>query len=281
MRLVASTRTLRPWLGVGAAAVALAFVGSASATTFSISGSMEGDLRVNPGTTIFGGFDFTMPGSHPAATVSFVGLQVSIPYRCGSGPILGSLVFAVNQSAITIPANNNDWYPSGDQKSPLVLQAQATVPDVCNGGEVRMDQGATFSGDIRSTDTSDVVHIRFHYGPGSSSKSWSGTLSVIPDPTPPTAVGVTSLAAARNGNAVTVTWRWPSADILGFSVYRQDGAQRVRLNRHLIRSSGLVGSYRFVDAHAPATATLYWVRAVRLDGRSVWVGRVAAARATA
>jgi hypothetical protein len=92
---------------------------------------------------------------------------------------------------------------------------------------------------------------------------------------------LSSLAASRAGKIVVVTWRSPhAADVLGFDVYRQDGAGRVRLNGRLISDPGAFGgSYRFVDDQAPVKATRYWVQAVHSGGARTWLGSAAAEHA--
>lgn len=41
-----------------------------------------------------------------------------------------------------------NWYPSADLKSSLVYQASIPVPDLCGGGQVRLDKGGTFTATI-------------------------------------------------------------------------------------------------------------------------------------
>ena len=43
---------------------------------------------------------------------------------------------------------SDQWYPSGDQHSPLVYQGSVTVPDLCGGGQLRLDQGGTFTASV-------------------------------------------------------------------------------------------------------------------------------------
>jgi hypothetical protein len=267
-------------VGGVAASAALFAVASASGTIVPVHGSMEGDMKANPGTVISGGFSVTMPGSHAAAVLTLQNATITIPARCGSGAVVGNVVITLAQPSINIGQNDGAWYPSGNQSDPSVLQGSATVPDLCSGGQVRMDQGADFSANAISSNSKDAVHLRFHYGKPNSSFSWSGTTSFIPD-NPPTAVRLSSLAASRSNTGVAVTWRSPhGAGLLGFNLYRQDGARRVQVNTHLIVDSGAsAGSYRFFDRHAPAHATRYWVQAVGLDGSRTWLGSVAAEHA--
>jgi hypothetical protein len=82
-----------------------------------------------------------------------------------------------------VPANSSAWFPSGDQHSPLVYQGSFLVPaSLCSTGQVRLQHGGEFTALLKSTDTADPVHVRWHYrgvfaGDGSTSGSWSGTNS--------------------------------------------------------------------------------------------------------
>jgi hypothetical protein len=142
--------------------------------------AMEGDLKVAPGSTLQVGYDFTMPGSHPAATVTFVGARVVFHATCVSGTGGATLTVPINDQAYPDAANSSAWLPSGDQSNAVTYQGSLTVPDVCNGGLVRLQQGGTFMTGITSTDTSDKVNVRWHYRDGTDSGGWSGTLGVIP-----------------------------------------------------------------------------------------------------
>src|SRR5215471_11364202 len=96
--------------------------------------AMEGDLKVSPGTPLMAGYDFTIPGSHPAIDVLFVNPLVTFQAQCVAGGGGGTLLLPLSSSLITVPQNNSDWFPSGDQHSPAVYQGSAVVPDLCAGG---------------------------------------------------------------------------------------------------------------------------------------------------
>jgi hypothetical protein len=143
--------------------------------------AMEGNLRLSPGATLEAGYDFTMPGNHPAATVTFVGAMVTFAWTCVSGPGNGNLVVSMpDQQSYTDTQNRSAWYPSGQQNSPSVYQGSTSVPDVCNGGQVSFQAGGTFSAGVSSTDTTDKVNVRWHYSGNGSAGGWSGTKSVVP-----------------------------------------------------------------------------------------------------
>ena len=143
--------------------------------------AMEGNLTLSPGATLQAGYDFTMPGSHPTATVNFVGANVTFAWTCASGPGNGTLVVPMADQNYTDPQSSPSWYPSGDQNSSLVYQGSIAVPDECSGGLVSFRAGGTFSTGISSTDTTDKVNVRWHYSGNGSAGGWSGTKSVVPN----------------------------------------------------------------------------------------------------
>jgi hypothetical protein len=106
--------------------------------------AMEGDLKVNPGTTLKIGYDFTLPGNSNTYNVVVANPQVTFTVRCVSGAAPSSSTLTVNMPTQAYAVTNQNWYPSGDQKSPLVYQGSIAVPDLCGGGQVRLDKGGTF-----------------------------------------------------------------------------------------------------------------------------------------
>jgi len=143
--------------------------------------AMEGDLKVAAGTTLLVGYDFTIPGSHAEAIVSFRDASVSFQATCASGGGgQGAIVVALPNASYLDPENSSAWYPSGDQHSTAVYQGVTSVPDLCDGGLVRLQKGGTFSATVASSDTSEKVNVRWHYSANGTSGSWSGTRSVLP-----------------------------------------------------------------------------------------------------
>ncbi len=137
--------------------------------------AMEGDLKVAPGTSLLVGYDFTIPGNHPEATVSFLDGSVTFQATCESGSAQGTIVVPLAAASYTDPQDSSAWYPSGDQHSASVYQGSTSIPDLCDGGIVRLKQGGTLTATIASTDPSHKVNVRWHYSANGSSGSWSGT----------------------------------------------------------------------------------------------------------
>lgn len=107
--------------------------------------AMEGDLKVSPGTTLKVGYDFTVPGNHASFPLTVGMPQVVFAVHCVSGATPSASTFTVSMPTQTYSVTNDQWYPSGDQSSPLVYQGSIAVPNLCGGGELRLDQGGTFT----------------------------------------------------------------------------------------------------------------------------------------
>jgi len=207
-----------------------------------ISGSMEGDYKFNSGDWIGGGFTFQMTGAKPAQTVQFNGATVSMPVSCASDSshtIVGTIVIALSGGPYSTTSGASDWYPFtgphsdstyNDGFDPADWQGNEQAPNLCGGGQMEDQTGATFAANVTSTDTTDQLMVRFHYGPhgnpgntvdcgdpsqntpagaASCGASWSGTMNVTPGPpSPPPSVpdGIpTLLALAGVGGAAAVT----------------------------------------------------------------------------
>lgn len=110
--------------------------------------AMEGDLKVAPGTTLEVGYDFTLPSNSFPYIVTFVNPQVVFTARCVSGATPSASTFTVTMPDQSYDDSSQAWLPSGDQHSSLVYQASIAVPDLCNGGAVRLDKGGTFTADV-------------------------------------------------------------------------------------------------------------------------------------
>ena len=110
--------------------------------------AMEGDLHLNPGATLKAGYDFTLPGNHNTLTLNVDNPSVVFTVHCASGANPSSSRLTVPMPTQSYLVTNDQWIPSGDQSSPLVYQGQITVPDLCGGGALRLDQGGTFTASL-------------------------------------------------------------------------------------------------------------------------------------
>jgi hypothetical protein len=143
--------------------------------------AMNGGMKVAQGSTLSVGYDFKMPGSHPSATVGFMGTTVTFAATCASGtPGSATIVVEPADQSYVVPANSSAWYPSADQNDSSTYQGSKTVPSFCDPGAlVRLQQGGTFHTNVSSTDTQDKVTVRWHYKAGTGG-GWSNSYTVIP-----------------------------------------------------------------------------------------------------
>ena len=110
--------------------------------------AMEGDLKVSPGTTLKAGYDFTVPGNSSSFSLTVNSPQVVFAVSCVSGATPSSPTLTVSMPTTTYSVTNSQWIPSGDQSSPLVYEGSVTVPNLCGGGQLRLNQGGTFTASV-------------------------------------------------------------------------------------------------------------------------------------
>ncbi len=110
--------------------------------------AMEGDLKISPGTTLKVGYDFTVPGNHTSFSLTVSKPQVVFAVACVSGATPSASTFTVAMPTQTYAVTSDQWYPSGDQSSPLVYQGSTAVPNLCGGGQLRLNQGGTFTATV-------------------------------------------------------------------------------------------------------------------------------------
>jgi hypothetical protein len=153
--------------------------------------SMTRPLDINFGDSVLVGYDLSMPDGHPAATVSLAGGNVQTDVSCPDGSSYTFTIPLPNQS-YSIPANDDSWFPSPNQKSPLVWQGSATAA-VCIGGVAKttyfsaLGEGPAFNfggPGFRTTDTTDPLNVRFHIrgSDNGAGGSWSPTVTVNYNP---------------------------------------------------------------------------------------------------
>ena len=148
--------------------------------------SMGNNLTVNSGDNVFAGYTLSMPGSHPATTVSLAGGNVQTDVSCPDGTSYTLRVPFPNQS-YSIAANDNAWWPASNQNSPLVYQGSATA-SACSGSVTKnayfsalgVSSGAGNPGGpgFQTTDTTDPLNVRFHCSDNGAGGNWSPTATV-------------------------------------------------------------------------------------------------------
>jgi hypothetical protein len=155
--------------------------------------SMTRPLEINSGDTVLAGYALSMPDGHPAATVSLAGGNVQTDVSCPDGSSY-TLTIPLPNESYSIPADDDSWFPSPNQKSPLVYQGSATATG-CSGGVARsayfsalgVSSGTGNPGGpgFPTTDTKDPLNVRFHYNSSrdkGAGGSWSPTITVKYNP---------------------------------------------------------------------------------------------------
>src|SRR5260370_27151581 len=152
---------------------------------------MGSNMTVSSGNTVGAGYGLSMPGSHPAATVSLAGGNVQTDVSCPDGSSYPLTIPLPATPAYSIPANSNSWVPSANQNSPLVYQGSMTAT-ACSGGVAKrayfsalgVSSGAGNPGGFgfQTTDTADPLNVRFHCSDNGSGGNWSPTVTVNFEP---------------------------------------------------------------------------------------------------
>ena len=180
----------------------------------SINGSMEGNLQIQPGDWVGGGYQFDYAGNHPASTVQFTGATVTLNVSCSSsGTSPSPYVIDLAAGPYNVAAGSSAKYPYSPSDSngsmqgdPAKWEGTAQIPALCGAGNamwVNAQSGAaTFAANVQSDDTTDAIQVQFHYTdsgtvdcsnttqnppPGGVSvcgRSWSSTPTVTPGPVP-------------------------------------------------------------------------------------------------
>jgi CSLREA domain-containing protein len=107
--------------------------------------AMEGALKVTPGKKIKAGYDFALPSNTKPWTVLFSEGKVVFKVQCVSGAKPSEPTFTVTLPDQSYAVTNANWYPSGNQSSPLVYQGEREVPALCGKGQLNLKEGGTFS----------------------------------------------------------------------------------------------------------------------------------------
>ena len=111
--------------------------------------AMEGNLYVDPGRTLLVGYTFSLPWNHAYHRVTVSSAQVVFTPRCGQSPSSTYLPAPILLKIYNV--NTSLWTPDYNQFLPVTFQGSVVVPNLCNGGSVRFDQGGTFSAAFQVT----------------------------------------------------------------------------------------------------------------------------------
>src|SRR5436309_11031197 len=110
-------RSLTPRTLLGGAVLGLVFIVLSATPGFAVPPNivigpqaMEGDLKVMPGDVLSAGISFTMPGTHPEATVGFGHPNVVFDVQCVTGSGGGSVLIKLLLRKTVIPENDSSWF---------------------------------------------------------------------------------------------------------------------------------------------------------------------------
>jgi hypothetical protein len=163
-------------------------------------GNFGNSLWINPGDTVEAGYDLSLGGNHPAATVSFEQGNVETDLSCPGGLSYTLTVPIKQNQSYSIAAGDNSWLPSASQNSPLVYQGSVTATppagaSQCIGGHTTgtyftaLGIQDTYAGDaagpgILSTDWTDPLNMRFHCSDTNTGTGGQWSMPVTVNPLP-------------------------------------------------------------------------------------------------
>jgi hypothetical protein len=180
---------------------------------------------------------------------------------------------------------------SGQSTVDVIIKSAAlgntTVTGTVSGSGANTTITFTFTADAARCDTNIVAYSdsgnntdnRFISPPGGSSAGF-GYVDAQGNPVscgaPPSAVKMLSFAAKSAPNGVHLSWKTASeAGTLGFNVYRQTAAGKVKLNSRLIVAANASrgGVYSFLARKASNGSARYLLQEVQTSGATRWLAR--------
>jgi hypothetical protein len=86
-----------------------------------------------------------LPGNKTHFNALINTAKAVFPVACVSGATPSQSSFTVTIPDQTLLLDSKSWNPSSDKDDPLVYQGTGMVPNLCGGGQVRLNQGGSFS----------------------------------------------------------------------------------------------------------------------------------------
>jgi len=105
----------------------------------------EGALTVVPGTTLKFGYALQLPGNKTHFNALVSNARAVFQVTCVSGAAPSASTFALTIPTQTVLLDSNSWNPSSNKSDPLTYQGSGPVPDLCAGGQLKLNQGGSFS----------------------------------------------------------------------------------------------------------------------------------------
>ena len=147
--------------------------------------AMQGNLVVAPGSVLRVGYDLTMPGDHPAAAIRIGDARVIFSGRCAADGAAATFIIRMDSARVVDPQGDGaSWFPSADAQAMTTYQGSRSVPDLCGGGMISLQNGGAFAANLLSSDNADRVNLRWHYSTLGSTGRWSGTWAIVPTAAP-------------------------------------------------------------------------------------------------
>jgi hypothetical protein len=129
-----------------------------------------GLLWIQSGETVNGGYQFSIPGNHPAASASLVNGTIQADVWCLDGSSYTMTIPLPANQSWSVPAGNSSWIPAWG-----TYQGSATAPGCSSGASPGILMDAYFSAlntstgvgnpptgtGVTTSDTSDPLRVRF------------------------------------------------------------------------------------------------------------------------
>jgi hypothetical protein len=130
-------------------------------------GSMEGALKILPGSWVNGGLHLKLSQKNASAVTGTVTGSILVPVHCGGphGPLASTSPITIPFTVpFTIPMNSTDWVPTPDQNS-IDAWANAVQAGALCGANTPMynSEGATLDAIVSSTSHTGVINLQWHY----------------------------------------------------------------------------------------------------------------------
>lgn len=100
--------------------------------------AMDGNLSVTPGATLRAGYEFSLPGNKNSTTVTVSQAKAVFAVQCASGA-------TPTANTITVAMPTESYTGANGQTDTTLYQGSLTVPDLCGGGALSLNQGGTFT----------------------------------------------------------------------------------------------------------------------------------------
>ncbi|MCW5849553.1 MAG: hypothetical protein KIT87_05695 [Anaerolineae bacterium] len=169
---------------------------SAASNVSIVRQTMEGNLKIKPGSWVAAGYVFRVKNGHPAMTVRVKQAQVVVNMRCEQSKKLAQIIIPLHADVgyvdYPIAASDDTWRPTKDTNEAYGYQGAGRAPTVlCAEGEMIISDspagGVTFTAEVKATSLVNDIEIKFHYRvPEAKGKPNLNCSSQVENPSPGT-----------------------------------------------------------------------------------------------